>query len=746
MSATSHGLRFKLHGMSCASCAGSIEKAIHSVHGVNSAAVNFAAATATVIFQEEPDPEAVIAAVASAGYEAVVDDKRESGREEDDGEVEANRYRRAALIAAIVTVPIVVLDMGSHFIPAFHLWLAAHVAESYLQLLFLLLASIVQFGPGLRFYRHGLAALRRGAPDMNSLVMIGTSAAWLYSTIAVIIPRILPEGTAHVYFEASATIITLVLVGRWLEHRTRGKTSRAIQRLAGLRPATARVMRQGEISEIPVAEVHPGDQVVLRPGERLPVDGELIEGETHIDQSMITGEPVPVHRGPGDPVVGGTINTTGSVLYRATSLGSDSVLARIIEMVRNAQGAKLPIQAMVDKVTSLFVPLVLALAALTFLIWVIFGPAPALALAVINAVAVLIIACPCAMGLATPTSIMVGTGRGAGMGILFRQGDALQSLADCSVIAFDKTGTLTIGAPTLTKIRTADATNENEILQLAASVEHRSEHPIARAIVQAATERGISANSKIHNFEAVSGRGVRALVNDEELIIGSKQFLQDEGVPLSTAGFCEDDSPAATILYLAHGGRHLASFAVSDPIRETTPEAVRLLHQSGFKLAMITGDNAATADTIAAKLGIDQVEAGVMPDGKVAAVKRLQRAGKVAFVGDGINDAPALAAADVGITIGSATDVAIESAEVVLVAGDLRKVAAAIRLSRATLRNIRQNLFWAFAYNSALIPVAAGALYPAFGILLSPIIAAVAMTLSSICVLMNALRLKRLQL
>lgn len=739
--------RFKLSGMSCASCAGRVEKAIAQVPGVAAVSVNFATSTATVQFAEDADNNAVIAAVAAAGYEAVVD-VLEGGNaaEEDPLTQEARRYGQAAVLAALLTAPIVVLDMGSHSIRPFGDWLDVRGLVPYLLWLFMALATVVQFGPGLRFYRLGIKSLSRRAPDMNALVMIGTSAAWLYSTVAVLAPGLLPEGSAHSYFEASAAIITLVLVGRWLEARTRGKTSQAIQQLAGLQPSVARIKQGSEIKEVAVEAVRPGDIVVLRPGEKLPVDGEVVEGETHIDQAMITGEPVPVRRGPGEAVVGGTINTTGSILYRATSLGSDSVLARIIEMVRNAQGDKLPIQALVDKVTAVFVPVVLLLAMLTFLVWLLLGPTPALALAVVNAVAVLIIACPCAMGLATPTSIMVGTGRGAGMGILFRRGDALQSLANCQIIAFDKTGTLTLGAPTLTHIATSGKADEASALRLAASVEQHSEHPIARAIVQAAKDRDLAADLAVNNFQAAAGLGVRAQVDGKPLLIGSRRFLQTEGIDVT-----DDELDAAlfrtgTVLHLAYDNRHLASFVVSDPIRETTAEAVHLLHANGFRLAMITGDAAPTAQAIAEKLGIDSVEAEVMPDGKVAAIERLQSTGKVAFVGDGINDAPALAKSDVGIAIGSATDIAIESAEVVLLSGDLRKVAAAIHLSRATMRNIRQNLFWAFAYNSALIPVAAGLLYPFFGIVLSPILAAVAMTLSSLCVLGNALRLKHSRL
>lgn len=737
-------VRFRLRGMSCASCAHRLQNAIARLQGVDSVSVNFAASTADVAFHGEPDPSGVVSAVVSLGYEA--DLELDVGGSADLAlqADEADRLRRSAFLGAALAAPIVTLEMGTHFVPAFHHWIDALMPDSLRHLFLLLLASVVQFGPGLRFYRQASHALRRGSPDMSTLVMIGTTAAWLYSALAVLAPGLLPQGSAHLYFEASASIITLVLIGRWLEVRTRGKTSQAIQRLASLRSSVARVKRETAIFEIPVGEVLPGDQVVLRPGERVPVDGEVISGETYVDQSMLTGEPLPIRRGPGDPLVGGTINVNGSVLYRATSLGAESVLARIIEMVRNAQGSKLPIQSLVDRVTAVFVPVVLLLATLTFSAWVFFGPDPALPLALVNAVAVLIIACPCAMGLATPTSIMVGTGRGAEMGILFRRGDALQSLANCSVIAFDKTGTLTMGSPTVSRIVVTEGVAESEALRLAASVEQHSEHPIGRSILQAAIDRGVDSDLEVLDFSAIAGLGVSAQIRNQQVLIGSQRFLEARGVAVAPIGNAEEYSPASSLIHLACGGRHLASFLVGDPIRETTAEAVRLLRQDGFDIAMITGDSSPTACHIAEILGINRVVAEVLPDAKVAAVTGLQAFGKVAFIGDGINDAPALAAADVGIAIGTATDVAIESAEVVLINGDLRKVAAAFRLSRATLRNIRQNLFWAFAYNAALIPVAAGVLFPFFNLLLSPILAAMAMSLSSLCVLANALRLKKL--
>lgn len=744
MTNSSNTHRFTLRGMSCASCAGRIERAIAGLPSVNSASVNFATSTASVIFRDSPDQKAVIGAVADVGYEAIPADETEEGGDEEDAQLRS--YRRSALVAAVLATPIVILDMGAHLIPAFHHWLASKVDPWHLHLLFLILASLVQFGPGWRFYQHGWPALLRGAPDMNSLVMIGTGSAWLYSTVAVLMPEWLPEGAAHIYYEAGVVIITLILIGRWLEAGARGRTSQAIRRLADLRPSTARLRNaEGEIFEVPVEKVEHGDLIVLRPGEKLPVDGEVVEGESHIDQSMLTGEPIPVLRTPGDPVVGGTINTSGSLVYRATALGADSILARIIEMIRSAQGDKLPIQALVDKVTRIFVPVVLGIALITFLVWAFFGPAPAIAFALVNAVAVLIIACPCAMGLATPTSIMVGTGKGADFGILFRRGDALQTLADCEIIAFDKTGTLTEGRPTLTAIQSFTSTTEDELLALAAAVEVRSEHPIAHAIVQAAKSRNLAVRTELINFEAVSGLGIRATVGDSKVLIGNGRFFDQEKIPLQKDSLGDQANDGATVLHLALNGIHEGSFAVTDPVRSTTPEAIRILHNSGVRLAMITGDSQATANAIAAQLGIEETFAGVLPDGKVEAIRSLQKSGKVAFVGDGINDAPALAAANVGIAIGSATDIAKESAEVVLVTGDLRKTATAIRLSRATLRNLRQNLFWAFAYNAILIPVAAGVLYPLAGVLLSPILAAAAMALSSLFVVGNALRLSRFQ-
>lgn len=739
ISNTEKEYRFNLHGMSCASCAGRIERAIEKLATVERVAVNFAMGTATVVFREEPDCAGVEAAVAEAGYEAV----RDTGEvvvAEDSG---ISEYRSAVILAVVLSAPLFVVEMGSHLVPAFHHWLVGAAGQGGLYLVYAMLASVVQFGPGLVFYRKGVPALLRGAPDMNALVMLGTSAAWGYSMVAAFVPKVLPSGAAHVYFEASAVVITLVLVGRLLEASARGKTGEALRRLAGLQPRVARVRQGAGTVEKPIAAVQPGDVVLVRPGERLPVDGEVVEGQSYVDQSMLTGEPLPVLRETGDAVVGGTLNTKGSFAYRATKLGADSVLAQIIEMVRNAQGAKLPIQALVDRVTRVFVPIVMGIALVTFLVWMQFGPEPAIGFAVVNAVAVLIIACPCAMGLATPTSIMVGTGRGAELGILFKRGDALQTLSDAQIVAFDKTGTLTEGHPKLTGLVIQGDMNEGEALRLAAAVEEHSEHPLGRAIVTAASERKVNLDIEVKSFEALPGMGLRAVAEGRTVLIGNAHLLEQADVSVEQTALPSKNSGAQTHLYLAIEGRHVATFTVADAIRTTTKEAITALHNAGLRLAIISGDQRAAVEAIAADLGIDYVLADVRPDGKMEAVRQLQREGNVVFVGDGINDAPALATADIGIAVGSGTDVAIASAEIVLMSSDLRKVVTAILLSKATLANIRQNLFWAFAYNAALIPVAAGVLYPITGTLLSPVWAATAMAASSVCVVLNALRLRR---
>ena len=740
-----------IEAMTCASCVGRVEKALRQIPGVIEANVNLATERARVRHSAGIVTTAMLeAAVEQAGYKArrlsaatASSDDQDSERREN----EARGLRRSLLIAALLTLPVFVLEMGSHLIPAMHHWVLGVLGEQRNGYLQFVLTTLVLFGPGLRFFRKGVPALLRGAPDMNSLVSVGTAAAYGYSVVATFIPQVLPQGTANIYFEAAAVIVTLILLGRTLEARAKGRTSQAIKRLVGLQAKTARVERNGETLEIPLDQVTTGDVVFVRPGEKIPVDGQVVEGASYVDESMITGEPVPVSKGVGAEVVGGTINKTGAFSFRVTKVGANTVLAQIIRLVEEAQGSKLPIQALVDKVTLWFVPAVMAAAALTFLIWLIFGPTPALTFALVNAVAVLIIACPCAMGLATPTSIMVGTGRAAELGVLFRKGEALQALRDVSVIALDKTGTLTKGRPELTDLVPAEGFDYDEVLALVAAVETRSEHPIAEAIVAAAKQRDLKI-AAIEAFDATPGFGVSAKVSGRTVSVGADRFMTQLG--LDVASFL----PAAqrlgeqgkSPLYAAIDGRLAAVIAVADPIKETTPEAIKALHALGLKVAMITGDNAATASAIARQLGIDEVAAEVLPDGKVAALKQFRSHGaRVAFVGDGINDAPALAEADVGLAIGTGTDVAIEAADVVLMSGDLRGVANAIALSQATIRNIKQNLFWAFAYNAVLIPVAAGMLYPINGTLLSPIFAAAAMALSSVFVLGNALRLKRFQ-
>ncbi|MDX0532981.1 heavy metal translocating P-type ATPase [Sinorhizobium medicae] len=734
-----------IEGMTCASCVSRVEKALKAVPGVRDAAVNLATEKATVRVMAGTPVETLEVAVRAAGYEVR---KVAVDRPADDGEArrahELGRLGMSLGIAAILTLPLFALEMGSHFIPPIHDWIMENIGMENNRVLQFVLATLVLFGPGLRFFRKGVPNLLRWSPDMNSLVVLGTSAAWGYSVLATFLPEALPAGTANVYFEAAAVIVTLILLGRYLEARAKGKTSQAIRHLIGLQAKTAHVERDGQVVEVEIGQVVLGDIVRIRPGEKIPVDGEVIDGESYVDEAMITGEPLPARKAAGSTVVGGTINKTGSFTFEATKVGADTLLAQIIRMVEAAQGSKLPIQALVDRVTGWFVPAVIAAATLTFVAWLVLGPSPALSFALVNAVAVLIIACPCAMGLATPTSIMVGTGRAAELGILFRKGEALQTLRDVDVVALDKTGTLTKGQPELTDLVTTDGIEEDELLRLVASLEARSEHPIAEAIVAAAKVKGMTL-AAVSSFEAIPGYGVYGTVENRELRVGADRAMAKAGIDISvfadqaqTLGLA-GKSP----LYAAVDGRLAAIIAVSDPVKPTTPDAIRALHALGLKVAMITGDNRRTAEAIANQLGIDEVVAEVLPDGKVHAVKRLRHGGrKVAFIGDGINDAPALSEADIGLAVGTGTDIAIESADVVLMSGDLNGVPRAIAISKATIRNIRQNLFWAFAYNVSLVPVAAGILYPVNGTLLSPILAAGAMGLSSVFVLGNALRLR----
>ena len=735
-----------VESMTCASCVGRVEKALAGVPGVIAASVNLATQRATIrVLDKSPALTAAIeAAVRRAGYEprAVMGEGADKSAAR---AAEQGRLRRDFLIAAALTLPIFVLEMGRHMIPSLHMWLGMTAGDTPLYIFYFVLATAVQFGPGLRFYRKGLPALWRLSPDMTSLVVVGSSAAWAYSVVATFAPFLLPAGTANVYFEASSVIVTLILMGRYLEAKAKGRTSQAISRLVGLQAKSARLLRGGEVVEVMLEAVRPGDVIQIRPGDRLPVDGTVLTGTSYVDEAMISGEPVPVLKEAGLAVTGGTVNTTGAFTYRAEKVGADMMLSRITRMVESAQGAKLPIQAVVDQVTAWFVPAVMVAAALTFAVWLIWGPQPALSFALVNAVAVLIIACPCAMGLATPTSIMVGTGRAAELGVLFRNGEALQSLTSVTLVALDKTGTLTEGRPLLTDLILAEGFSRAGVLALVAAAEAGSEHPVAAAIVTAAKAESLVL-AAVTEFDAIPGFGIRATVGGQRVEVGADRFMGQVGVDISAFDASATDlaTRARTPLYAAIDGKLAALIAVADPIKPTTAAAIAALHRLGLKVAMITGDNRRTAEAIAAELGIDEVVSEVLPEGKVAAVKKLRQGGrKVAFVGDGINDAPALAEADVGLAVGTGTDVAIETADVVLMGGDLTGVAKALGISQATMRNIRQNLFWAFAYNVALIPVAAGALYPINGTLLSPMLAAGAMAASSVFVLSNALRLKR---
>ena len=698
-------------GMTCASCVAHVEKALMRVEGVRAANVNLATEAATVTVVPDVSFDALADAVHKAGYEVARDtitlDIEGMSCAACVGRVEKVLKRVPGVVDASV-------NLAAR---------RAHIETAGAVPLAALLDAVKKAGFG-----------ARAAGDVSESARVATFA-----------PRLLPEGTVNVYYEAAAVIITLILVGRLLEARARGRTSEAIQRLMRIQPRTARVVRDGAPREVAIEEVVVGDVIEVRPGEKIAVDGEVTDGASFVDESMITGEPVPVEKTAGSPVVGGTINTRGAFSFRATKVGADTVLAQIIRMVETAQGAKLPIQALVDKVTMVFVPIVMAVAVLTFLVWLAFGPEPALTFALVNAVAVLIVACPCAMGLATPTSIMVATGRAAAMGVLFRKGDALQMLRDADVVALDKTGTLTVGHPELTDLMTAEGFSRDEVLALVAAVERRSEHPIAEAIVAAARAAGLEL-ADAEGFEATAGHGVRATVSGRTVEVGADRLMRRLGLDVGTFALHAErlGDEGKSPLYAAIDGRIAAIIAVADPLKATSVDEVRALQAMGLRVAMITGDNYRTAHAIARQAGIDEVVAEVLPDGKVEALKGLRLDGRrVAFVGDGINDAPALAEADVGLAIGTGTDVAIESADVVLMSGDLAGVPRAVALSHATMRNIKQNLFWAFAYNTALIPLAAGVFYASAGLLLSPVFAAAAMSLSSVFVLTNALRLRR---
>jgi Cu+-exporting ATPase len=738
-------LVMSVSNMSCASCAGRVDKALWQLPGVLAVDVNLATETVQVTYTPGLASRAdFIAASTAAGYAAQEHSEDSHGQVQARKQQLAEAYGRRSRLAVFLAAPVIILGMGGHILPGFERLIADVIGQKANWIIQCIFATAVLFGPGLDFYRRGFPALWRGAPDMNSLVALGTGAAYAFSLIATFLPQILPEGVSGVYYEPASLIVVLILFGRDLENRAKGRTGKAIQSLLGLRVKTAQVRRAGKFVECPIEEIVVGDVLSLRPGERVAVDGVVHEGSSYIDESMITGEPRPVEKSTGAALTAGTVNGMGHVIYEARRVGHDTTLSQIIQLVEQAQGAKLPIKALVDRLTLWFVPMVLILAFVTVTVWMIWGPAPALPYALVAGVCVLIIACPCAMGLATPTSIMVGTGRAAEMGVLFRKGDALQLLADVDVIAFDKTGTLTRGQPVLTDLDVADGLGRRAALQVMASVEQGSDHPIARAIVMAAAEEGLDL-LPIQDGQTYAGLGLSAHVAGEEVILGTERFMRERGIDVKGYhGSAEAlASQGKSVIFAARAGQVIALAGVSDALKPSTQGAIAQLKAAGITVVMLTGDRRDAALQIAADLGIDQVHAELLPADKSRVLAELKtKARQLAFVGDGINDAPALAAADIGIALGTGTDVAVESADIVLMSGDLLGVVNAIEMSRLTLRNIKQNLFWAFGYNVALIPVAAGALYPAFGMLLSPILAAAAMALSSIFVLANALRLR----
>ena len=744
----------KLKGMSCASCANSIQSAIQQVPGVSSAQVNFAAEQASIEYDERnTNLEKIQAAVADAGYEASVREDLSIGKEDAQEQEERKAQQRSLLtktvvsgiIGAILILGTLPIMLGID-IPGWPMFLH----NPWLQLV---LATPVLFWCGKSFYVGAWKAFTHRAANMNTLVALGTGAAYIYSLFVTLFPGfLLSQGLApEVYYEAAVVIIALLLLGRYFENRARGQTSDAIRQLIGLQANTARVVRQDEEIDLPLEEVVVGDIIIVRPGEKIPVDGEVTAGTSTVDESMVTGEPVPVKKEQGEEVIGATINKTGSFRFRASRVGADTVLAQIVQLVQDAQGSKAPIQKLADQVTGWFVPVVIAIAITTFVLWfVIMGN---LTLALLTTVGVLIIACPCALGLATPTSIMVGTGKGAENGILIKDAESLERAHKLQAVVVDKTGTLTEGKPTVTDYLTVRGTansNEIKLLQMAAAVERNSEHPLAEAVVNYAKSQGVDAKklTGVQDFDAVTGRGVQGTIDGHLIQIGTDRWMQDLGIDTQSLQSQRQvwESAAKTTAWIAVDGKAEGLMGISDALKKTSAQAVSALQKMGLEVVMLTGDNQQTAEAIAREVGIHRVFAEVRPDQKAAQIKQLQSEGKqVAMVGDGINDAPALAQADVGISIGTGTDVAIAASDITLISGDLKGIVTAIQLSKATIANIRQNLFFAFIYNVAGIPIAAGILYPVFGWLLNPIIAGGAMAFSSVSVVTNALRLRNFQ-
>ncbi|MEG4144952.1 heavy metal translocating P-type ATPase [Microcoleus sp. Pol12B5] len=743
-------LTLKLRGMSCASCASSIEQAIKSVPGVIECHVNFGMEQATIQYDsKQTNLETIQSAVDAAGYQALP--LQEMAAPEDDSEQADRKSESQTLQRKLWTAGIISILLFVGAIPAMtglHLpFIPPWLHNFWLQLV---LTSPVQFWCGKSFYVGAWKSFKRRVATMDTLIALGTSAAYFYSVFVTFFPGFLTaQGlTPSVYYEVAASVIALILLGKTLENRAKGETSEAIRKLMGLQAKTARIVRNGEELEVPIAQVEVGDIVQVRPGEQIPVDGDVIEGASTVDEAMVTGESLPVKKQLGDEVIGATINKTGSFKFRATRVGKDTFLAQIVKMVQDAQGSKAPIQKLADQVTGWFVPVVIAVALATFIIW--FNTTGNFTLATVTMVGVLIIACPCALGLATPTAVMVGTGKGAENGILIKGAESLELAHQIQIIVLDKTGTLTEGKPTVTDFVTIKGTensNELKLLQLAASVERNSEHPLGEAVVRYAQSQEVNLTD-VKDFEAIAGSGVRGVVAGKSIALGTLRWMHELGCDTEYLELRARALEAAskTVVWMAVEGKIEAILGIADALKPSSAQAVKALQKLGLEVAMLTGDNRATAESIAQSVGITRVFAEVRPDQKAAQIQALQRGGKiVAMVGDGINDAPALALADVGIAIGTGTDVAIAASDITLISGDLQGIVTAIKLSRATMRNIRENLFFAFIYNIAGIPIAAGILYPIFGWLLNPIIAGAAMAFSSVSVVTNALRLRNFQ-